>query len=110
MIAYTVTCTFEDRAVAEEWIAWLRDEHLAEVLAVGALDAEVIRLDGSPVRCEARYHFTSREAFAEYERVHAPGLRAKGLERFPPQRGIQYQRSLGDVMIDRSRIQAAPTP
>jgi hypothetical protein len=39
----TVTCTLMNRPVAEEWLAWLRDEHFAEVCAAGALDAEAIR-------------------------------------------------------------------
>ena len=100
MISYTVAATFKDPAVADEWIAWLRDEHLAEVLEGGAIDAEVIRLDGGidePVRCEVRYHFASRETFSRYERDHAPRLRAEGLKRFPPERGVQYLRSLGVV-------------
>lgn len=103
MIAYTVACTFDDPKVAEEWIAWLRDEHLADVLTAGALDAEIIRVDreaasGSGVRCEVRYHFASREAFAKYERDHAPRLRAEGLKRFSPERGLKYERSLGESL------------
>jgi hypothetical protein len=99
MFAYTVSCTFDDPNVANEWLAWLRDEHLAEVLAAGARDAEVIRFDGLPVRCEVRYHFDSRDDFAKYEHAHAPALRAKGLERFPAMRGIKYERSTGVVAI-----------
>ena len=108
MIAYTVTCEFDDPAVADEWIAWLRSEHLAEVCDAGALDAEVVRFDApgdqkisapTPIRCEVRYHFASREAFREYERDHAPRLRAAGLKRFPPERGLTYSRSFGEVAI-----------
>jgi hypothetical protein len=109
MLAYTVTCEFDDPAVADQWIAWLREEHLAEVCAAGALDAEVVRFDGSQdpvgagervrVRCEVRYHFASRDAFAAYERDHAARLRAAGLELFPPQRGIRYSRSIGAVAV-----------
>lgn len=110
MIAYTVSAIFEDARVAEEWIAWLRHEHLAEVCAAGALDAEVIRMDppdSTPqetrVRCEVRYHFSSREAFDAYVRDHAPRLRAEGLQRFPPERGVTYGRSLGPVEFTLSR-------
>lgn len=116
-IAYTVRVEFTNQSVAEEWIAWLRDEHLAEVLDSGALDAEVIRMDaasssavtgggstaGAPVTCEVRYHFVSREAFATYERDHAPRLRAEGLRRFPFECGVTYERSLGVVASARSR-------
>lgn len=111
MIAYTVTCTFDDPHMADEWIAWLRVEHLAEVCAAGALDAEVIRMDppvspipsATEVRCEVRYHFTSREAFDVYVRDHSPRLRAAGLKRFPPERGIRYERSLGTVATSFGR-------
>jgi hypothetical protein len=102
MIAYTVTATFANPRIADEWVAWLREEHLAEVLAAGALDGEVIRMDGaehSAVRCEVRYHFASRESFEAYERDHASRLRTQGLERFPPERGIQYQRTVGQMCV-----------
>ena len=101
MFSYTVACTFNDSAVAAEWIAWLRNEHMADVCAAGAVNAEVIRCDvdaGAKSRCEVRYHFVSREAFAAYERDHAPRLRADGLKRFPPERGLKYERSTGEVV------------
>ena len=107
MIAYTVTAEFDDPAVAQEWIAWLRDGHLAEVIAGGALDATIVQLDrnagggesGGPIRCEVRYHFASRESFRRYEQEHAPRLRAEGLQRFPPHRGIRMTRSVGSVAV-----------
>ena len=109
MIAYTVRCTFKSESVAEEWIEWLRREHLAQVCAAGALDAEVIRFDSDVdggVVCEVRYHFESREAFAAYERDHAPRLRAEGLKRFPPERGLRYERSTGEVVASAGGIRA----
>jgi hypothetical protein len=108
MFSYTVTATFEDPAIAEQWIQWLRHGHLREVCEAGALDAEVIRFDplaqedAGPsralARCAVRYHFASREAFAAYERDHAPRLRAEGLKRFPPEHGFKYERSTGEVV------------
>lgn len=106
MIAYTVIASFTEPAVADEWIAWLRDEHLAQVLAGGALNAELIRMDhgtATGTRCEARYHFASRESFGAYERDHAPRLRADGLKRFPPERGIRYERTVGEVQATLPR-------
>ena len=100
-VAYTVTATFADAAVADEWLAWLTGGHLAEVLTGGATDAEVIEQDGSPRSFEVRYHFPSREAFAAYERDHAPRLRAEGLRLFPPERGVSYRRSVGVVVVRR---------
>lgn len=97
-IAYTVECTFTDPEVAERWLDWLRDEHLADVCAAGALAAVAVRLDGEPVTCQARYLFADRAAFDVYERVDAPRLREEGLERFPLELGLGYRRSLGEVV------------
>src|SRR5262245_33681561 len=105
MFSYTVAATFEDDRLAQEWLAWLRHEHLADVCAAGALDAEAILCDAADAgaakarsRCEARYHFASRAAFEAYVRDHAPHLRAEGLKRFPPERGIVYERAMGEVV------------
>jgi hypothetical protein len=99
--SYTVACEFSDDRTAEEWIAWLRDEHLRDVCSAGALDAEVVRFDGLPVRCEVRYHFASRAAFERYEQAHAPRLRELGLARFPAERGLRYTRFTGEVAAAR---------
>ncbi len=106
-LAYTVHASFEgdDPRLVDRWIAWLRDEHLDDVRRAGALTAMVVRLDvdeGQRPRCEARYHFASRSAFATYERDHAPRLRAEGLARFPPELGIRYLRSVGEIVGGRN--------
>lgn len=98
MLAYTVLSEFDDAAVADEYVAWLLDHHLSDVKAAGALDAELVRLDGTPVRIETRYHFHSRQAFADYERDHAPRLRAEGAARFNAERGVRMQRTLGESL------------
>jgi hypothetical protein len=97
-VAYTVAAVFADAAVADEWLNWLRGGHLAQVIAAGATDAEVVELDSEQGRSfEVRYHFPSREVFAVYERDHAPRLREEGLRLFPTQRGVTYRRSMGVV-------------
>lgn len=96
---YTVTLTFSHATIAEEWLAWMRDEHAAHVVQAGAQAAEVIRFDGDSSRCEARYDFDTRADFDRYVRDHAPQLRAEGLRLFPPERGIQYERSCGEVVV-----------
>lgn len=97
VIAYTVTATFPDGILADEWLRWLRQGHLAEVLAGGATRAEVVALDTPAHAFEVRYHFPSREALEKYEREHAPLLRAEGLRLFPVEKGIHYRRSTGVV-------------
>ena len=102
MFAYTVTCDFADAGVAGAWLAWLRNEHLAEVCAAGALDAEAVWMDVTPegmaARCEVRYRFATRDAFERYEREEAPRLRAEGLKRFPLERGLRYTRTAGEIV------------
>ena len=99
-IAYTVSCTFTDPSVAEEWLLWLRDGHLADVIDGGAESAYVVHIDGDPLTCEARYVFPSREAFEGYERNHAARLRAEGSELFPLDLGLEYSRSVGEIVIE----------
>lgn len=104
--AYTVAVAFNDRRMADEWLEWVRTGHIAEVLAGGAASAEVIVLDGETPRFEVRYLFPSRQAFERYERDHAPRLRSEGLARFPLEKGVQYQRTLGSVAARFRRSQS----
>lgn len=112
MIAYSVTCTFQNESLAREWLEWIESEHLGGVIAAGAIDAEVVILDGNPMRCETRYHFASREEFNIYEREHAPRLRNEGLKKFPLTRGMSYVRSMGEVVVTKSpaRVSFEPKP
>jgi hypothetical protein len=97
-VSYTVAATFTDAALADAWLRWLKEGHIAEVLVGGATDAEIVQVDGAALAFEVRYHFPSREAFAAYERDHAPRLRAEGLALFPPEKGVAYRRTVGSVV------------
>lgn len=105
MFIYNVCCKFTspDKTVVDEWLAWLKDRHLADVCRGGATSAQVVKLDDTLPSYEIRYRFPNRESFEIYERDHAPGLRAEGLSLFPPERGIEYQRSTGEVVLDHPR-------
>lgn len=107
MFSYTVICEFDDESVAQEWVDWLRDEHLWDVCKAGAIDAEVIAVDRDDDHAlrnvwirEVRYHFHDRSAFEIYVRDHAPRLREEGLKRFPPQRGLRYARRSGEIVAE----------
>jgi hypothetical protein len=108
-IAYTVRATFRDEATAREWIAWLEDGHVDAVIAGGAHSAMIVRLESDPAgsggaghagppRVEVRYVFSTREVFDRYVREHAPGLRADGMKRFPPERGVTFERTIGAIL------------
>lgn len=101
MLVYTVRIEVPSEAVADELARWFEDDHAGEVVRAGAIDAEIVRLDGTPVVLEARYHFASREAFAAYEAGPAAGLRADGLARFGPERGVRMSRTIGEVLLRR---------
>ncbi len=92
---YRVRCRFDDPEVARAWVAWLRDEHLADVVEAGAQSAELLRLDGPELVFEAVYRFADRAAFERYEAEHAPRLRNEGLDRFPLEAGLHYARVTG---------------
>ena len=98
MFAYTVCVTFQNSTLAKDWLDWLRNGHIQEVIECGASDAEIVKLDGAENSFEIRYHFASRESFGEYERDHAPRLRAEGLAKFPVEKGVAYKRTTGDVI------------
>lgn len=101
-IAYTVIATFPDQRTMDEYIAWLEDGHIDQVLERGGHSAMIVRLDRAqakdPIRCEVRYLFSTRENFDRYVEHHAPALRADGLKRFPPDRGIRFERTVGEVV------------
>lgn len=99
-IAYTVVATLPDEQTASEYIAWLQEGHVAEVVAAGANNGVIIRVQEppSPIQVETRYMFANQAAFDDYIRSAAPGLRAKGLERFPASRGIRFERRVGWVV------------
>ncbi|MBX3358786.1 MAG: DUF4286 family protein [Phycisphaeraceae bacterium] len=108
-VAYTVLATLPDPATAEEFIAWLRDGHVDAVIAGGAHSAMIVRLDDvdppdaaaapgkSAVQVEIRYIFTTRQALDRYLVHTAPGLRADGLARFGPERGVRFERRTGTI-------------
>lgn len=101
-IAYTVIADFPDEATRDEYVAWLEDGHVDAVIAAGAHSAMIVRMDrpspADPIRVEVRYVFSTRELFENYVNEHAAGLRAEGLKRFPPERGITFRRTTGKIV------------
>jgi hypothetical protein len=95
-IEYVVRCTFDTPARRDAFERWLVEGHLRDVCEAGALGARLLRLDGEPLTIEARYRFASQDAFASYERDHAPRLRGEGRALFPE--GVSYARSIAEVL------------
>ncbi len=98
MFVYTVRATLPDQTAAEDFVAWLRDGHVQDVIDAGARSGEITCID-SPDDAhivEVRDRFASREVFDAYEHHRAPRLRQEGLERFGPDRGISFERNTGE--------------
>ncbi len=94
-ILYEVQASFIHEEAARRWEEWLRTKHIADVVAAGALDGKVIRLDSPAATLVAQYWFDSREAFDRYLADHAPRLRAEGIALFAPEE-VSYTRRIGE--------------
>ncbi len=100
-ICYMVTATFPSPGLADEFVAWLEDGHIQQVIDGGAESGTIVRLDpddSGKARVMAQYTFASREKFDTYVATHAPALRADGLKRFGPERGVTFERRLGTIV------------
>lgn len=93
--AYSVHAEFDTPALCTEWMDWLLHGHLEDVVRAGALSAELVQWNET--RAESRYTFKDAAAFATYEATHAVKLRAEGLAKFPPSRGVRMSRSTGTL-------------
>lgn len=100
MFVYTVRIEAPSELVRDELLAWLEDDHAGDVVRAGALDAEIVALDGS-LAIECRYRFASRAAFEAYEAGPAEALRSDGRARFGPERGVRMSRSIGELRVRR---------
>ena len=102
MYRYTVRCefTFKNDDVIEDWLAWLRDPHIADVMRGGATAAEIVSMAGEVPTYEIRYQFANQRDFEHYQKELAPQLRDEGLRLFPAtQLGMVYARTDGEVIF-----------
>lgn len=86
MIIYNVTVKVE-QAIADQWIKWMRDEHLDDMMKTGLFsDYRICRLmeqdETEGVTFVIQYHSDSIENYQSYVNEHAPKMRQKGLDKF----------------------------
>lgn len=86
MLIYNVTIHIEND-VAEEFLRWMQEEHIAEVLATNLFSKAVFvkvhaddESEGQSFACQ--YYCDSQEKLQTYYNSFAPKLRQKGLEKF----------------------------
>ena len=94
-VHYEVQARFNDEATARRWEAWLRDKHIAYVVAAGAREGHLLRVDADAPTLVAQYGFDSRAALERYLADHAPRLRAEGTALFPPDQ-VTYTRRIAE--------------
>ena len=88
MILYNVTTSLEP-TIADEWVAYMREHHLADVVGTGCfIKSQLLRLldeeDGG-VTYAAQYYAVSLEQLEAYQAHFAPALRQEMDARFPGQ-------------------------
>lgn len=100
-ICYMVIATIPTQELLTEYVAWLEDGHVDQVVKGGAHSAMIVRLEPDQQgrhRFMTQYVFATREIFDTYVAVHAPALRADGQRRFGPQTGVTMTREIGEIV------------
>lgn len=85
MILYNVTVSV-DPSVVEDWLNWMRSNHIPDVMATGCfVESRISRVNGDEEGGETyaiTYLAPSQEKMDEYRDVHAPLLQKDHSDRF----------------------------
>ena len=85
MFIYNVTVNIED-SVHEEWVKWMREEHMPEVMQTGCFSenrmVKVLNVEDAGQTYSMQYHFSTMEHIEKYKKDFAPKLQASGKEKF----------------------------
>ncbi|GAA4465910.1 DUF4286 family protein [Nibrella saemangeumensis] len=87
MILYNVTINI-DKAVEEEWLRWMKEEHVPEVMATGIpVASKVLRLltevENGGSTYTFQYTFNTLKEYVIYHERYSPALQQKVLDRYP---------------------------
>lgn len=102
MVLYSVHIMVRHE-VYEQYLEWLKTEHIAEVLACpGFLSADLCYRKGGSMEASSKeirinYHLESEDALKKYIQEYAMPLREKGIEKFPGQFSAQREVYLDSV-------------
>ena len=85
MIVYNVTVSIDEN-VAEDWINWMREWHIPDVMETGHFkESRLCRVHGEEdggVTYAITYVAFSEEDLNKYQKNHAPRLQAEHSEKF----------------------------
>jgi hypothetical protein len=100
-IHYRVRATLPSEEIAREYVAWLEDGHVDDVVDAGAHSGMIVVVEaegGESIQVETHYVFATRARFDEYLTRHAPRLREEGLDRFGSETGVVFERTIGEIL------------
>ena len=86
MIIYNVTTNI-DESIHEEWMQWMQEEHIPEVLSTGKfvkalLSQVMVNEDMGGITYSIQYSCISKDLLDQYYRDDADRLRKQGLKKF----------------------------
>ena len=87
MILYCVTCLVDD-SIHDEWLDWMKNAHLPEVMATGKfISYKIYQIDphqdkDSGTSYSIQYRLETRELLQDYSVNYGPALKAKTTAKF----------------------------
>jgi hypothetical protein len=87
MILYNVTCSM-DASLEEEWLQWMLDIHIPEVMQSGCfVDFKVMKLlthvhDDSGVNFAIQYRAKTMDNYENYRDQFAPAMQKKTMDKY----------------------------
>jgi len=87
MILYNVTCLVDDH-IKEEWLSWMRSEHLPEVMATGKfISFRMFQIDphdkdDTGTSYSIQYTAESRQDYLDYSENFGPALKSKTVKKY----------------------------
>lgn len=103
MILYNITVSV-DNSIAEEWLTWMKEVHIPEVMATGYfLRNQICRLllevENDATTYAVQYNCRSLEDLEEYQRDYAPDLQAKHTNRYG-EKSLAFRTMLEVIAVD----------
>ena len=86
MILYNVTINIDD-SVREEWLKWMTEKHIPEMLETGKFtEAKIVKVliveEMGGTTYSIQYHTESKEMLERYYEEDAPRMRQEGIQLF----------------------------
>lgn len=85
MLTYQVKIEVKE-SIEQEWLNWMKTEHVPEVIATGLVKSfNILKSTSADQVYLFQYHFGSEEDLNAYQTNFAPSLKEHPLKKFPNQ-------------------------